>query len=124
MVDNAGDLQRFDDVVRVVIDGGDGNGEIIIADTFTRKATIRVAQVDNLISYADAEIYFDGGTGNDKLVQYGDSAVTFVGDGDDELIGSSGADTLHGGAGKDIIYGDEAGSLYGTADLVSSATAT
>ena len=42
--------------------------------------------------------------------------VTFFGgDGDDELIGSSGADTLQG-IGKDIIYGDEAGSLYGTAD--------
>ena len=57
-------VRRFDDVVRVVIDGGDGNDEIIIADTFTRKATIRGgAGRDNLISYADAEIYFDGGTG-------------------------------------------------------------
>ena len=116
MVDNAGNLQRFDDVVQVVINGGAGNDEIIIADTFTRKATVRGgAGRDVLISYADAEIIFDGGSGNDRLVQLGDSPVTFFGgSGDDELIGGPGADTLYGGAGNDIIYGDIAGALYGT----------
>ena len=105
MVDNAGDLQRFDDVVRVVIDAGDGNqAEIIIADTFTRKASIRGgAGRDVLTSYADAEIIFDGGSDNDRLVQLGDSPVNFFGGtGDDELIGSSGDDMLYGGAGNDI----------------------
>jgi Ca2+-binding RTX toxin-like protein len=116
MVDNSGDLQRFEDVVEVVIDGGDGNDEIIIADTFTRKATIRGgAGRDNLVSYSDGDIYFDGGADDDTLVQFGDAGVVFRGGtGDDELIGGSGMDTLFGDAGNDRIYGDEAGTLYGT----------
>ena len=61
------------------------------------------------------QIFFSGGSGNDKITI--DSSVTvpvrlFGGDGDDVLIGGSGSDILAGGNGNDTLRGGLGSDRY------------
>ncbi|MEO1637711.1 MAG: hypothetical protein AAFU41_00515, partial [Pseudomonadota bacterium] len=69
------------------------------ADTFT------IIDNDASSSYANP-LYFEGNGGDDYLKAYDSTAgiVADMGDGDDDVVSSKGADTVMGGAGNDRIW--------------------
>lgn len=86
------DLWRFAGDALQVIDGGEGNDDLL---TGTNK--------DELI----------GGPGNDTLSAGAADDVLDGGPGDDELLGGDGSDTVTGGPGRDKIRGDVVSGVAG-----------
>jgi Ca2+-binding RTX toxin-like protein len=68
-----------------VVDGGDGDDEIVAQDAVT--------------------LHADGGAGDDEIAGARGDDVLNGGDGEDELRGGAGADRLNGGAGDDELEG-------------------
>ena len=91
---------------RVVVRGGAGHDEIVIAET------------------VGGDLDVDGGSGNDHIMvsSQGSNAVLIRGgDGNDTIIGSEFRDEIYGGAGRDIIQGMGGNDLIYGGDLDQAA---
>jgi Ca2+-binding RTX toxin-like protein len=94
--------------------GDDGSADFSFARADVTRIAVDAGNGDDFVRIDESNGVFsdtipttiDGGNGNDKLVG-GSGAVTLQGgNGDDELIGGNGAETLSGGNGNDTIDGN------------------
>ena len=90
---------------RVVVDGGDGNDQIL--NTTAVPLLAAGGNGDDTISGGSGNDVLDGGAGKDTLMGNAGDDVISGGAGDDTLLGGAGNDQLHGNLGNDSIDGGD-----------------
>jgi Ca2+-binding RTX toxin-like protein len=97
--------QTFDNVTRIVADGGEGNDTIEIAASVTAEVELRGGAGNDTLTAGGGPAVLVGGDGNDSLIAGSVASTLDGGAGDDTLVGGSQADTLRGGLGNDTLVG-------------------
>ena len=123
-----------EDAKYLVIDAGNGNDEVTVADDVTIGLHIAGGSGDDVLKGgAGNDVMYDyrgktqmsGGDGNDQLVAHGLSEdgktyydnIIVGGGGNDYIEGGGGNDLIHGGDGNDVIYGlSGSDTIYGGED--------
>jgi Ca2+-binding RTX toxin-like protein/streptogramin lyase len=107
--------QDFDNVTKIVADGGYGDDTITVGAGVQSPAYLAGGPGDDHLTYlGSGNATLIGGDGNDELrggsgndVLYGDDPNNPSATGDDTLFGGGGNDLLDGGPGNDLLYGDD-----------------
>jgi Ca2+-binding RTX toxin-like protein len=103
------------DVNSLVINAGNGNDRVIVAQNVLIPAQIFGGKGNDWLTGGGGNDVIYGGAGNDKLdggagndQLFGEAGHDHLkgGEGDDELWGGAGHDRLDGGAGNDLLYGE------------------
>ncbi len=99
IVTGYGVSQTFDDISRIIVDGGQGNDEITVDAAVTLGIAMRGGAGSDKLTGGSGNDDIDGGAGKDTIKG---------GLGDDRLVGGEDSDTIYGELGNDTIEGGEA----------------
>jgi Ca2+-binding RTX toxin-like protein len=114
----AGFTEEYVGVTDIVIDGGDGDDQIVLVNLTDAIASVTINADDgnDLITATGAAqfIYVSGGDDDDSINIEAAEAEVHGGSGDDIIMTGIGDDTVYGGAGTDrITTGDGADEVWG-----------
>ena len=113
---NTGHSQTFNNVDRLVMNGGKGNDRLIIGAGVTTAITFNGGEGDDYFEGGAGADIVNGGIGNDEIRGGLGANVLDGGEGADTIIGGAGDETIIGGKGDDVLDGKGGNDTYRFAD--------
>ncbi len=109
-----GHTVRYDNVSKVIVDGGAGDDTITVASNVDISVEIRGGEGNDVIRHeGSGSSTLIGGEGNDVVIAGSGVAIIFGEEGDDTITGGTAADFIDAGEGNDVV---EAGAGDDTVD--------